>query len=128
MTLTHIRSIRHRYAELQRYRYSDVSEFPAVCFIYSGYDVDGYVDDENVSLSVLAVLFVWGLYIYDCLCCTQIFINRTNTRCLDVISNSCCSGVRQLHRVDLQTTAIQKKVRALGAAVCRAKSFPLAFV
>lgn len=28
--------------------------------IYSGYHIDGNVDDENVSLSVLAVLFGWG--------------------------------------------------------------------
>jgi len=60
LTLAEIRSIRLRYAKLQLYRYSDVSGFPVVCFICSDYDVDGNVDDENVSLSMLAVLFVWG--------------------------------------------------------------------
>ena len=45
---------------LQRYRYSNLSGFPVVCIIYSGYDIDGSVDDENVSLSVLVVLFECG--------------------------------------------------------------------
>jgi hypothetical protein len=42
------------------YSYSNLSEFPVVCIVYSGYDIDGNVDDENVSLSMLAVLIGWG--------------------------------------------------------------------
>jgi hypothetical protein len=45
---------------LQRYLYSNLSGFPVVCIIYSGYDIDGNVDGANVSLSVLAVLFGCG--------------------------------------------------------------------
>ena len=66
------------------------------------------------------------LYVYDCHCCTQIFINRTNIRCFDAMSNRCLSGIRQLHGVDEQATLIQK-VSALGAAVYRTKSFLFAF-